>query len=99
MKKIAVEEHFHTGEYVKYLFSRKEWPRREPVDEGNNSLVKDWWSEKAFRLLPPGTGKIGNLGEERIGRWTRQAIDVQVLSLSFPGVEMFGPDGAAWRKV
>lgn len=98
MKKIAVEEHFHTGEYVKYLFSRKEWPRREPVDEGNNSLVKDWWSEKAFRLLPPGTGKIGNLGEERIREMDEAGIDVQVLSLSFPGVEMFGPDGTAVAK-
>ena len=95
MKKIAVEEHFHTEEYVRYLFTRKEWPRREPVDEGGKRLVRDWWSDEAFRLLPPGPGKIGNLGEERLHEMDEAGIDMQVLSLSFPGVEMFGADGTA----
>jgi predicted TIM-barrel fold metal-dependent hydrolase len=96
VKKIAIEEHFHTEEYVRYLFSRKEWPRRELVEEGEKKLVRDWWSPTGFRLLDPGPGKLTNLGEERLREMDEAGIDMQVLSLSFPGVEMFdAADGMA----
>ena len=95
MKKIAVEEHFHTEEYVRYLFTRKEWPRREPVNKGGKRLVRDWWSDEAFRLPAPGPGKIGNLGEERLSRWTRRESTCRSSPSPFPGVEMFGADGTA----
>jgi 5-carboxyvanillate decarboxylase len=96
VKKIAIEEHFHTEDYVKYLFSRKEWPRREFVEEDGKSLVRDWWSPSGFRLLPPGPGKLTDLGEGRLHEMDEAGIDMQVLSLSFPGVELFDPsDGTA----
>lgn len=99
MKKIAIEEHFHTEDYVKYLFSRKEWPKREFVQEGGNTLVRDWWSPGAFRLLPPVPGRITDLGEGRLREMDEAGIDMQVLSLSFPGVEMFNAaDGTAVAK-
>jgi 5-carboxyvanillate decarboxylase len=99
MKKIAIEEHFHTKDYIKYLFSRKEWPKREFVEESGKQLVKDWWSPQNFRLLPPDPGAIADLGEGRIREMDRAGIDMQVLSLSFPGVELFDPaDGTAISK-
>jgi len=99
MKKIAIEEHFHTEDYVKYLFSRKEWPRREFVEEGGKRLVRDWWSSQSFRLLPPEPGKIADLDEVRLREMDEAGIDMQVLSLSFPGVEMFdASDGTAVAK-
>ena len=89
MKKIATEEHFHTESYVKYLFSRKEWPRREWTHEGGRMLVKDWWSPTNFRLLDPESpNKIGDLGAGRLAEMDEVGITMQVLSLSFPGVEM-----------
>jgi 5-carboxyvanillate decarboxylase len=96
VKKIAIEEHFHTDGYVKYLFSRKTWPRRELVEEGGKKLVQDWWSPTSFRLMDPGPGKLADLGEGRLREMDDAGIDMQVLSLSFPGVEMFeAADGTA----
>jgi len=97
MKKIAIEEHFHTEQFVKYLFSRKEWPRREFTQAGEEQLVRDWWSETSFRLLNPrGPNKLIDLGEGRLREMDEAGVDVQVLSLSFPGVELFEPgDGCA----
>jgi len=100
MKKIAVEEHFHTDEFVKYLFSRKEWPRREFTEQGGERMVRDWWSETSFRLLDPrAPNRITDLGEGRLREMDASGIDMQVLSLSFPGVELFDPsDGSAMAK-
>jgi 5-carboxyvanillate decarboxylase len=99
VKKIAIEEHFHTKGYVKYLFSRKEWPKRDLFEEGGKRLVRDWWSASAFRLLEPGPGKLTDLGEGRLAEMDEAGIDMQVLSLSFPGVEMFeASDGTAVAK-
>ncbi len=99
MKKVAIEEHFHTEAYVRYLFSRKGWPRRELTEEGGRTLVRDWWSAGAFRLLEPGPSKLTDLGEGRLADMAEAGIDMQVLSLSFPGVEMFeAPDGTAIAK-
>lgn len=97
MKKIAVEEHFHTEEFIKYLFSRKEWPRREFVEEGGKKHIRDWWSENAFRLFNPDQpNKLTDLGQGRLQEMDKAGIDMQVLSLSFPGVEMFdATDGTA----
>jgi 5-carboxyvanillate decarboxylase len=97
MKKIAVEEHFHTQEFVKYLFSRKEWPRRELTEEAGERMVRDWWSETSFRLLNPrAPNRLIDLDEGRLREMDASGIDMQVLSLSFPGVELFNPaDGCA----
>jgi len=100
MKKIAIEEHFHTEDFVKYLFSRAEWPRRELTEEGEGRMVRDWWSETSFRLLNPrAPNRLTDLGEGRLREMDEAGIDMQVLSLSFPGVELFNPsDGCAMAK-
>ncbi|OGP54415.1 MAG: hypothetical protein A2Y65_09530 [Deltaproteobacteria bacterium RBG_13_52_11] len=100
MKKIAIEEHFHTEEYVKYLYSRKDWPRRELIEEGGKRFVRDWWSPTSFRLLDPDRpNPLTDLGEGRLKRMDEAGIDMQVLSISFPGVEMFdASDGTAMAR-
>jgi 5-carboxyvanillate decarboxylase len=100
VKKIAIEEHFHTEEYIKYLYSRKDWPRREFVEEGGKRFVRDWWSSTSFRLLDPDRpNPLTDLGEERLKRMDEAGIDMQVLSISFPGVEMFdASDGTAMAR-
>jgi 5-carboxyvanillate decarboxylase len=90
LKKIAIEEHFHTEGFVKYLFSRRDWPRREFIEENGKRLVREWWSANACRLFDPDQPQpITDLGEGRIAKMDEAGIDMQVLSLSFPGVEFF----------
>jgi predicted TIM-barrel fold metal-dependent hydrolase len=100
MKKIAIEEHFHTEEYIRYLYSRKEWPRREVIEEGGKRLARDWWSSTHYRLMNPDQpNPLTDLGEGRLRRMDDAGIDMQVLSLSFPGVELFdAADGTAMAK-
>jgi 2,3-dihydroxybenzoate decarboxylase len=100
VKKIAIEEHFHTEEFVKYLYSRKEWPRREIIEEGGKRFIREWWSRTGTRLMDPDQpNPLTDLGEGRLRRMDEAGIDMQVLSLSFPGVELFdAADGTAMAK-
>jgi len=97
VKKIAIEEHFHTEEYIKYLYSRKEWPRREIIEQGGKRMTREWWSETGSRLMDPDKpSPLTDFGEGRLKTMDEGGIDMQVLSLSFPGVEMFdAADGTA----
>ena len=103
MKKIAVEEHFHTDEYIEYLHIRKEFPKRDFVEEKGKKFIRDWWSPTKYRLLDPdlpNKNLISDLGEVRLKVMDDAGIDMQVLSLSFPGVELFdASDGTAMAKV
>jgi 5-carboxyvanillate decarboxylase len=100
VKKIAIEEHFHTEEYIKYLYSRKEWPRREIIEEGSKRIAREWWSETRYRLMDPDQpSPLTDLGEGRLKRMDEAGIDMQVLSLSFPGIELFDAvDGTAMAR-
>jgi len=94
VKKIAIEEHFHTEEYIKYLYSRKEWPRREIIEEGGKRIAREWWSETHYRLMDPDQpSPLTDLGEGRLKRMDEAGIDMQVVSLSFPGIELFDAAG------
>ncbi len=97
MKKIAIEEHIHTEDYLAYLYTRKEFPRRDFTEKGGKKFIRDWWSTANFRLMDPDQpNKLTEHGEGRIREMDEAGIDMQVLSLSFPGVEMFdAPDGAS----
>lgn len=95
MKKIAIEEHFYSKGYMEYLRSRKEYPRREIVEENGKKVERDWWSPTRFRVMEPGNptqDMIANLDAGRLRVMDEAGIDMQMLSLSFPGVELFGPD-------
>lgn len=99
MKKIAIEEHFHTPGYIEYLRSRKEVPRREIVEEGGRKVERDWWSPTQYRVFDPDNPahkQISDIGEGRIQAMDEAGVGMQVLSLSYPGVELFNPaDGTA----
>ena len=90
MKKIALEEHFQTKKYIEYLHSRKEWPRREFIEEGGRRMEREWWSATGTRLMDPDRpNPLLDLGEGRLKLMDEVGIDMQVLSISFPGVELF----------
>jgi predicted TIM-barrel fold metal-dependent hydrolase len=67
-KKIAVEEHFHTEEYLSWQGSKTEWKGSPRADAAV---------------------KVTNLGEGRIKEMDESGIDMQVLSLSYPGLDIF----------
>jgi len=100
VKKIAIEEHFHTEEYIKYLYSRKDWPRREIIEEEGKRIAREWWSPTNSRLMDPNRpNPLTDLGEGRLKRMDEAGIDMQVLSLSFPGVELFdAAEGTAMAR-
>lgn len=95
MKKIAIEEHFYTEGYINYLRSRKEAPRREIIEQNGKKMERNWLSANAFRLIDPEQpSKITDLGEGRLKEMDETGIDMQVLSLSFPGIEAFDASDA-----
>ncbi|HUL20474.1 MAG TPA: hypothetical protein VLZ10_03410, partial [Thermodesulfobacteriota bacterium] len=67
MKRIAIEEHFFTGEYLTYLRSRRDYPRLEMIKTGNREM--EWLRLAAGCSLPsPPHLQDGLLevGEERL---------------------------------
>ncbi|HJX04169.1 MAG TPA: amidohydrolase family protein [Dehalococcoidia bacterium] len=101
MKKIAVEEHVLTQGYLDYLRSRKEWPKRETVPEDGGKFEREWWAPDRYRKMPLGVPtRIEDLGQGRLKEMDEGGIDMQVLSLSFPGVEFFNAaDAMAVSKI
>jgi len=90
VKKIGIEEHFYTEGYINYLRSRKEAPRREIIEQNGKKMERNWMSASVFRIMDPEQpSKISDLGEGRLKEMDEAGMDMQVLSLSFPGVEAF----------
>jgi len=89
MKKIDLEAHFITQGYQDYMLSRKELPR----EESRGEVVGLWYEENVWE--PHGVGleeRLLNLAEGRLKDMDEVGIDMQVLSLTAPGCEQFGPD-------
>jgi 2,3-dihydroxybenzoate decarboxylase len=89
MKKIAVEEHFFTRTHLDHLRSRESYPRLEITEDAQQGKVERLFrtptSSQAF-----GTEKVNRLldiGAGRVAEMDAAGIDMQVLSLSGPGVE------------
>ncbi|OGO16836.1 MAG: hypothetical protein A2Z02_05825, partial [Chloroflexi bacterium RBG_16_48_7] len=92
MKIIATEEHFHTPGYLKVLRARKEWPNRVPYEEGGKKLEKEFFLPGEFRIMDPSNpGRASDLGDVRIGDMDAAGVSMQILSLSFPSLELFEP--------
>ncbi|MCJ7654605.1 MAG: amidohydrolase family protein [Dehalococcoidia bacterium] len=100
MKIIAVEEHFLTENYRNFLRSRKEFPRRDIVEQGGGRFEREWWSPTNYKLINPDLpDKVYDLGEGRLRDMDESGIDMQVLSFSFPGIEPFNAtDGTSMAK-
>ncbi len=89
MRKIDTEAHFYTKEYQDYLLSRKEIPREEIYKD----YIRLWYAEKIWE--PHGReieDRLLDLAEGRLKNMDKAGIDMQVLSLSTPGCEQFGPE-------
>jgi 5-carboxyvanillate decarboxylase len=94
MKKIAVEEHILTPKYLEYLRSRGKSPRRESIVLNGKKLERQWTSDTKFRLLDPAQSDKRADIQECLKDMDDAGIDMQVLSLNFPGVERFEPENA-----
>lgn len=89
MKRIAIEEHFWTEGFIKHLRTRKEWPKWDVVeDEEHKKMDRVSWAPSHYMVIPPQfTKKFVDITEERLKDMDENGIDMQVLSLSFPGIE------------
>jgi 2,3-dihydroxybenzoate decarboxylase len=99
MRKIAVEEHFTTEEHLDHLNAiiEKKYPVTEVIQEEKilsyevPFLVPSRREEAVNRLL--------DIGEARVNQMDKDGIDVQVLSLVSPGIQVFdAPTGTALAK-
>ena len=99
MKKIAIEEHFFTESFANHLRSRKEWPRWEVVE--GEKLERVYWSPSHYMPTSPELKKlILDIGEVRLSIMDEAGIDMQVLSLSAPGLESLpASDGTSLAKI
>jgi 5-carboxyvanillate decarboxylase len=104
MKKIAIEEHFTTEEHVEHvrLILTKEYPRKEIVQAEQQLEVEvPWHSSQRYATAksPMLTSKLLDLGEGRLKEMDEAGIDMQVLSLVSPGVQIFdAPTGTMMAK-
>jgi len=90
MKNITIEEHFFTDEYIEYLRSREEPPKRRVIEAANHNKIERSWDSAYFRDRPlTVTMRHLDTGEGRLVEMDRAGIDMQVLSLGSPGVEVF----------
>jgi 5-carboxyvanillate decarboxylase len=89
MKKIAIEEHFWTKDYLNYLRSRKEYPKVETVEDAEHNNIELYWRSLSVKspLQPQLRSSLLDLSEGRIKAMDECGIDLQVLSLAIPGVE------------
>ena len=96
MRIIDFEAHFYTQTYIEYLRSRKEVPR----EDRDENIIRLWydeklWAPRSFQL----EDRLLDLGESRIREMDEAGIDMQVISLTNPNVQLFEPeDGVFWAK-
>ncbi|MFC1893910.1 amidohydrolase family protein [Chloroflexota bacterium] len=95
MKKIAFEEHFTTEEQLGYLQSilEKSYPVPEVIEtEKNLGIDVRWVSASKYSSSLSATSSIRDklleVGEQRLREMDESGIDMQVLSLTSPGVQM-----------
>jgi 5-carboxyvanillate decarboxylase len=96
MKRIAIEEHFHTQGYVDYMRSRTDYPKIEVSRDRQNKEIDILWCAPDYYLprRPEITHRLLDMTDIRLKEMDEAGIDMQILSLVFPGPEVFdGPTG------
>lgn len=96
MKIIDLEAHFYTQDYIDYLCNRKELPREERGEDGIKLwYTENFWAPRSYALEE----RLLDLGESRIKEMDADGIDMQVISLTNPNVQLFEEkDGVHWAK-
>ena len=91
LKKIDFEAHFFTKNYLKALSQNKDFPRFTEGNQGQSHQLMHT-SDLIQPYGQPLLTAILDLGERRLTKMDESGIDVQVLSLSAPGIEQLDPD-------
>lgn len=95
MKKIGIEEHFFTRSYKEYLSKRKDYPRLEILKDTKAGETERLWRgpDDYFYLNPDRESKLIEVGEGRLEVMDKAGLDMQVLSLSGPSVDVLDVEG------
>ena len=90
MKKIDFEAHFYTTEYIETMYHHKGYPRFS--DDEQTKKRRLWYNPEVGQPFADFLlNALMNLGEERLKRMDACDVDVQILSLSAPGLEQLDP--------
>ena len=91
MKRIAIEEHFHTQGFLDCLRSRTDYPKVELSRDQRNNELELLWCAPGYYLprTPDMTYRLLDMTDARLKEMDEAGIDMQVLSLVCPGPEVF----------
>ena len=98
MKKIDFEAHFVTEEWVDALYKNKGYPRLVE-DKAVKTRRMYFTADAAEPFSDVLLGNLRDVGEKRLKSMDEASVDVQVLTLTAPGVESLEPEmGTALAK-